>query len=95
RNGHLGNGFWAVDVTRGGSYEITLRRWPEHEDRPLASKKAHLKIAGVDRSADVADGATSVSFKVDIEPGPTRLQTTMTLADGKTRGAYFAYVRRL
>ena len=95
RNGHLGNGFWAVDVTRGGSYEITLRRWPEHEDRPLASKKAHLKIAGVDRSADVTEGATAVSFKVDLKPGPTRLQTTMTLADGKTRGAYFAYVRRL
>ena len=95
RNGHLGNGFWAVDVTRGGSYEITLRRWPEHEDRPLASKKAHLKIAGVDRAVDVADGATSVTFKVDLKPGPTRMQTTMTLPDGKTRGAYFAYVRRL
>ncbi|NRA97030.1 MAG: arylsulfatase, partial [Planctomycetes bacterium] len=72
RNGHMGNGFWALDVTRGGAYEITLRRWPEHEDRPLASKKAYLKIGDVDQSQDVVTGATSVTFKVDLKPGPTR-----------------------
>ena len=37
RGGFLGNGFWAVEVARAGTYEITLCRWPEEEQAPITA----------------------------------------------------------
>ena len=28
--GHAGNGYWALDVARGGRFRVELRRWPRH-----------------------------------------------------------------
>ncbi len=95
RSGHIGNGFWAVDVRKAGVYRFTLRRWPAHVDQPMEAKSALLQIAGKEARARVAEGARQVRFELSLPAGPTRLQTRMTLPSGKERGAYFVTVESL
>jgi len=95
RGGQMGNGFWAIEVVRPGRYEITLRRWPEQVDGPIEAKHARLRIADVDLDQPLSPEATKATFTVRLDAGPTRLQTWLTLEDGRTRGAYFVYIRRL
>ena len=92
-SGHLGNGFWAVEVIRPGTYEFELRRWPKHLDQPIEATGARLKIGEVDLDQPVSADATKTTFQVKLPAGKTRLQTWLTTPDGKTRGAYFVYVR--
>jgi arylsulfatase A-like enzyme len=95
RSGLIGNGFWAVEVLRPGQYEFELRRWPDHVNGPLEATRARIQIAGHDLAQDVEPGATKATFTVGLQPGKTRLETELTLPDGRKRGAYFVYVRRL
>lgn len=95
RSGMLANGFWAVDVTAAGEYEITLRRWPKQLERAIEATEARLKIADVDRQQKIAVSDTSASFRVTLSAGPTRLETWLTRPNGKTCGAYFVEVARL
>ncbi|MBN2475106.1 MAG: arylsulfatase [Pirellulales bacterium] len=95
RSGHLGNGYWAIDVQRDGLYEFELRRWPDHVDEPIEATEARLKIGDTDVSRPVPPEAKQVSFEIELRAGRTRLQTWLTTPEGKTRGAYFVYVRRL
>ncbi len=37
RAGEAKNGFWNVEVVRGGDYTITLRRWPREANLPLTA----------------------------------------------------------
>ena len=95
RDGHLGNGFWAIDVTRPGRYEFELRRWPDHTDRPIEAKHARLKIGQTDLNHPVDPTDKKTTFTVDLPAGRTRLQTWLTTANDKTHGAYFVYVSRV
>jgi arylsulfatase A-like enzyme len=88
------NGWWAIDVTCGGTYTFELRRWPDHVDQWIEATAARLKIADVEVSQPVPPGATKSTFTVPLSPGKTRLQTWLTLPDGRQRGAYFVYIRR-
>jgi len=92
QRGHMGNGYWAIDVLRQGTYEFELRRWPDHVNQAIEARHARMKIGGVEVERDISPEATSVTFKVQLEKGPTRLQTWLTLPDGGSRGAYFVYV---
>ncbi len=95
RNRHLGNGFWAIDVTRPGRYEFELRRWPDHTDRPIEAKHARLKIGQADLNHPVDPTHKKTTFTVDLPAGHTRLQTWLTTENNKTHGAYFVYVSRV
>ena len=105
RSGHAGSGFWAIDVLRDGTYEVSLRRWPKHLDRPItaaipggkaiSATTARLKIGQIDLSKPIPAGAAAVTFRVRLTAGKTRMQTWLTDQAGKSRGAYFVYVRRL
>ncbi len=88
------NGWWAVRVARSGTYRFTLRHMPSKANKTLQATKARLKVGEVDQSKSVPDGATSVSFEVKLDPGPTRLQTWLE-NDNQSRGAFFIQVRRL
>jgi hypothetical protein len=92
RGGHMGNGFWAVEVIRPGTYDIELRRWPRHLDQPIEATHARLEIGSTDVDQPIPASATKSTFRVRLEPGKTRMQTWLTTPEGKTRGAYFAYV---
>ncbi len=105
RGGSKANGFWAIEVERDGEYEIALRRWPIEVDKPInaainggkaiTATKARLTIADVDQTRPVAKGAKEVKFRMKLKTGKTRLQTWFIDDKGDSRGAYYAYVRRL
>ena len=95
RNGHMGQGKWFVDVLRAGKYRIELRRWPRHLDRAIDAKHARITIAGLDVDHAVKTDAKQTTFEVELQKGTTTLQTWLTLANDKTRGAYFVYVSRV
>ena len=95
RNGPYANGFWAIDVERDGTYEFTLRHQPTAAKFPLGAATARLMIGEVDQTQAVEEGATGVTFTAKLEAGKTRMQTWLTDANGKSRGAFFVCVRRL
>jgi len=99
------NGPWAVEVARAGSYEITLRRWPEEVDAPITAAveggqpieavEAKIRIGKVEASQPIPAGASAVQFTIRLQQGKTRLQTWLIDATGKSRGAYYAKVERV
>jgi len=105
RLGLKNNSFWAVEVARDGDYEISLRRWPQEANTPIRAAvaggtaikpaKARLKIAGFDKTKDIPENAVAVTFSARLKAGKTRLQTWFIDDDGKSRGAYYVYVKRL
>ncbi|MFP6574303.1 MAG: N-acetylgalactosamine-6-sulfatase, partial [Pirellulaceae bacterium] len=91
----MGNGYWQIDVQQEGSYEVTLRRWPEQLDQSIEATAARIQVGKVSAQQELEAGSTHASFKLDLPAGPTRLQGWLTLPDGKERGAYFVSIRRL
>jgi len=100
-SGAKANGFWAVEVERAGKYEITLRRWPREAPAPInegagiKAVKARLTIGKLDQTQPVPADAAAVTFGVNLPAGKTRLQTWLIDEKGGSRGAYYAYVKRL
>ena len=105
REGVQVSGFWAVEVARDGVYEFALRRWPKELDAPInaavpggkaiSATSARLKIADLDVTKAIPNGAHAVTFEVELKAGKTRLQTWFTNDKGASWGAYSVYVRRL
>jgi arylsulfatase A-like enzyme len=89
------NGPWEIDVTRPGSYRITLRERPADAKFPIAATQAELHINGHKEKKPIPEGATSVSFTVDLKRGRTQVQSILTNKDNTTRGAYYAEIKRL
>ncbi len=88
------NGWWAIDVSQRGRYRFTLRHQPPQAAKELEAKTARIKVGNREASKTVDTGATSVSFELELDKGPKRLQTW--LKKGETsRGAFFVYVKRL
>jgi arylsulfatase A-like enzyme len=88
------NGFWALDVARAGTYEITLRQQPTQAAFPIDATSARVKIGDAEHAKPVPPGATGVSFRVELGVGKTRLQTWLDGKDGRTRGAYYVELKR-
>jgi len=93
KKGVIANGFWALDVAKGGNYEITLRQQPAEAKFVIPATTARLAVAGIDETKPVPPGATSVTFVVKLPGAKARLQTWLTEKDGTTRGAYFVQVK--
>ena len=89
------NGPWAIEVANGGEYEIIVSRWPDFTNLPMDAKSVRLTIQGQEQTVTLTPGATSARFEVKLDPGQTMLQTYMESNDGKKRGAYYAYVRKI
>ncbi|MCD6509018.1 MAG: arylsulfatase [Thermoprotei archaeon] len=95
-----GNGYWEIYITRTGRYSITLYKChPQAEDELKALKQgiARLKIGDIEISEPTEEGATSVTFHVDLRAGPARLQTFLggQRRDGKEVGALFIEIKYL
>jgi arylsulfatase A-like enzyme len=95
RAGAVANGFWAVEVARGGRYEVTLRERPAVAGFAVRAETARLTVGDVDARLPVPRGATGVTFPVPLRPGPTRLQTWLTDKAGVSRGGYYVEVKFL
>ena len=92
---HAGNGYWAIDVVRAGTYEVELRRWPRPSRLGIDAQRARLKIGDVEAEKVTSPFDPDAKFRVKLNAGPTTLQSWLTTREGKSRGAYFVYVRRL
>ena len=95
RNGVKTNGFWAIDVERGGKFEVVLRQRPAVANFPIEATTARLKIGEVESTKPVPAQATEVVFPIALKAGKTRLQTWFADKRGDIRGAFFVEVRRL
>lgn len=92
----ISNGPWMLDVKSAGAYRITLSRYPRYIQESLDSKSAKIQIAGQTKVKNISQpDATEVSFEVDLPEGETQLLTTLTMADGREHGAYFASVEHI
>jgi arylsulfatase A-like enzyme len=95
RRAVVANGFWAVEAARPGKYAISLRQQPAATKFPIQAKTARLKVGDIDVSRPVPPGATGVTFEARLKAGKTRLQTWLTEASGRSRGAYYVEVKCL
>lgn len=89
------NGYWEVEIERAGSYEFTLRQQPTEAEFLLPAVSARLSIGAADETKAVPRGVTGVTFRTELKAGPARLQTWLTEAGGKARGAFYVYAKRL
>ena len=99
------NGFWALDIARSGTYEFSLRRWPEEVNCPIntavpggkaiKATNARLKIAGYDQTQPVENNNPAVTFAVSLEAGKTQLKTWFIDDNNESRGAYYVTAKRL
>ncbi|TWU38333.1 sulfatase-like hydrolase/transferase [Novipirellula artificiosorum] len=86
------NGFWAVNVVQAGHYSIRLSRFPDDAPQSMSATKAILQIGDQTLEKKLGGTEASVMFEVDLPKGHGLLQTWLSGADGKTRGAYFVQV---
>jgi len=90
------NGFWAIDALSDGPYEFRISRYPRDLEKPMGATEARIKVGDTTLSTNVKPSDTHATFKVNLDQGPTVLQTWLT--DEKTnnqRGAYYIEVKRL
>ena len=57
--------------------------------------KATLQIGDVKTEAEVPAGAKEVVLKLNLKAGKQRMTALFKTRDGKTVGAYYAYVKKL
>jgi arylsulfatase A-like enzyme len=79
-------------ITEGIPGEIT--DW-YHGGRAIDFRKARIRIEDQEQEKDVEPEAKGVKFTISLNAGITRLQTSLTDADGVSIGAYYVYASRL
>ena len=89
-------GYWNVNVTAAGGYEIRLRRWPEEADTAIDAQlppgtdvpgespfraSPGKAVQAVNASVRIGD----VTAEAPVEPGAKQVTLQMTLPAGKSR----------
>jgi hypothetical protein len=94
-----GSGYYEVEVTRSGRYEITLRFGPPGARGipVLKPGKAYLSISDVILENAIQAGASEIIFDLHLKAGPTRLEALLTgqRADGEAVSPVLVDVRML
>ena len=103
--GEAMNGPVLLEVQQPGTFEFSLRRWPEEVNRTMRASvpdgraleivSARLKVGSFDETRPVDASTIAATFQIPLEAGETTLETWLTTAAGESSGAYFIYVRRL
>jgi len=89
------NGYWSVDVLRGGRYEFRLRSRPPGVSKAIGATVARLKVGNVEHSATVDANAEEAVLTVDLPAGSAHVSTEFLSDDRPARGAYYVEIRRL
>lgn len=90
------NGYWWIDVTTPGRYQIELRAYPREADRAMGATNARLQIGAKAWSKSASESDASIVFDISLDAGETSLQTFISGAQGRrARGAYYSYVTKL
>jgi arylsulfatase A-like enzyme len=83
-------GYWEIDVTRAGRYNITLRIWPTEVE-----SVAHFKMGDLILSQQLQKGASSCAFKsVRLKAGKGRLEAWIQ-SNEKSVGVQYVDVKHL
>lgn len=90
----IANGFWIVDVTEAGTYEITLRCRPAAAKHSLKKGIARIQIGSQKQEQKVANGDFSTTFTLKLTAGQKKLQTWLDEGNGVSRGAFFVEIFR-
>lgn len=112
----MDSGIWQLAVSQDGTYEITLRRWPEEsglaitapapvmegvdgtlmEGKALPAVRAWMQIGKSVQETEVQVDDAAVTMTVDLEEGPTHLQTWWIDEKGERLvGAYYVTIERV
>ncbi|MCY3681898.1 MAG: arylsulfatase [Gemmatimonadetes bacterium] len=112
----MDSGIWQLAVSQDGTYEITLRRWPEESGlaitapapvmegvdgtlqagKALLAVRAWMQIGKSVQETEVQVGDAAVTMTVDLEEGPTHLQTWWIDEKGeRLAGAYYVTIERV
>ncbi len=112
----MDSGIWQLAVSQDGTYEITLRRWPEEsglaitapapvmegvdgtlmEGKALPAVRAWMQIGKSVQETEVQVDDAAVTMTVDLEEGPTHLQTWWIDEKGeRLAGAYYVTIERV
>ena len=86
------NGFWAVNVVRGGSYRIRLSRFPHDAPEAMRATKVVLRIGEQKLEKHLRGSESDATFDLDLQKGHALLQSCLSDGHGNVRGAYFAEV---
>lgn len=87
------NGWWPVEVTQGGRFEIRLSRHPRDAGKPIFADVARLKIGAIEMETNLTSNQEHATFEVELPAGDARLQTWFTDTNtGNSRGAYFVEI---
>jgi hypothetical protein len=65
RRGERKNGVWHIEFERGGTYEFTLRRWPEEASLPIAGPAPEHRGPDGNYAAGVALPIAKARLEVD------------------------------
>ncbi len=89
------NGTWNVNVTQAGTYEFELYQRDKPAEYPIEAAEAAVRVGDSEASAAIEQGSTSVRLSLELPAGKTTMQTRFKTADGKERGAFYVYVKRI
>jgi len=73
----------------------TSRSW-YRGGKAIPVHEASLRVGGREHRTEVAPGAISAQFRVNLQPGPDHVETLFADAEGRELcGAYYVYVRKV
>jgi arylsulfatase A len=81
----LGCGYWAIEVLRRARHRVRMQLTPVTVaddkclwDFPFKTGEIFLRVGNIEKTQLVQEGATSVSFDVELEPGAQFLTASVT-----------------
>jgi hypothetical protein len=81
----LGWGYWAIEVLRRARHRVRMQLTPVavRDDKclwdfPFKTGEVFLRVGNIEKTQLVQEGATSVSFDVELEPGAQFLTASVT-----------------
>lgn len=91
-------GAWLVELPEPLPLLVTLRRWPQGEERTIADESfaavaARIRAGSADLTLPLAAKDKEAVFRVALPAGPGSLQGWFRDQDGATIGAYFAEIQ--
>lgn len=91
-------GAWLVELSEPMPLLVTLRRWPQGEERSIADESfaavaARIRAGTADLTLPLAAKDKEAVFRVALPAGPGSVQGWFRDKDGATIGAYFADIQ--
>tara|TARA_R110000850_G_scaffold248959_2_gene373863 strand:- start:2578 stop:4386 length:1809 start_codon:yes stop_codon:yes gene_type:complete len=83
-----------TDAIPAGSQVPGGKAYRATDGRAIPAKTAQIEIGGQNMKTEIPAGASSVTFDIKLEAGPSQLSATFVGPEGQVTGAYYAYVKR-